>query len=76
MKGRKSEASSQAHQSDFHRRLSIFSEFRVAEIPDSVISASEVVSSRILLLHDDFCMPLVIHHEVRDRTIHQEVLDL
>ena len=46
------------------------------ELSDSIISASGVVSSHFLLLHDDFCMPLIIHHEVRDLTIHQEVLDL
>ena len=35
-----------------------------------------MVSSHILLLHDDSCMPLITHHEVRDPTIHREVLDL
>ena len=75
-KGRKSVASSWAHQSDLRRRLSIFPEFRIVELPDSIISASGVVSSHSLLLHDDFRAPLIIHHEVRDLTIHQEDLDL
>ena len=45
-----------AHQSDLGRRLSIFSEFRITELPDSIISASAFVSSHVLLLHDDFCI--------------------
>ena len=48
-------ARSWAHQSDLRRRLSIFLEFRIAEFPDPIISASGVISSHILLLHDDFC---------------------
>ena len=30
-----------------------------------------VVSSHVLLLHDDFSMHLIIHHEILDLTIHQ-----
>ena len=45
-----------------------FSEFKIAELPDFIISGSGVVSSHIVLLHDDLCMPLIIHHEVRDLT--------
>ena len=59
-------AGSWARQSDLRRQLPIFSEFRIADFPDSIISASGVVSSHTLLLHDDFCTPLINHHEVRD----------
>ena len=59
-------AGSWVHQSDLRRRLSILSEFRIAEFPDSIISAAGVVSSHILLLHDGFCTPLIIHHESRN----------
>lgn len=37
-------AGSWAHQSDLRRRLSVFPEFRIAELPDSIVSASGVVS--------------------------------
>ena len=42
-----------------------FSKYSVAEFSDSFVSASVVVSSHIVL-HDDHCTPLTIHHEVRD----------
>ena len=45
--------------------VDIFWKYVVAEFPKSLVSASVVVSSHILL-HDDHCTPLTIHHEFRD----------